>query len=228
MNSKLYKCHYIFILNRPIKIISLIIFIGLLLIYVLLLNSFPKELSYKQLIESFYQVSYDIMRIFIITVSIIISGYSFFSDNDQYRCLILSKIISRKKYFITKYLVLLIYLLIFSFIETVTIAMIGYYKFFMIEYSILNYFVDLGIGIIYYVGISILIIQIFDYFYCIFISLGIFITSSIIDTKIIFYFIPIYFDNRLYHNYFYRYYCLFLCVLLLIINIIVYERKDLY
>ena len=227
---RILKIHYAFILNKPIKIIILIISVLNLIFSFSIINSFLKETTYHELINSYYNVVFSILKLILTIISIIIFGFSFLSQNEQYRFLIISpKLgINKVNFFLSKVLLLNIFLIIMVLIQVSIVLLIGLIYCRRIENVLFFYSFELIITILYFSQLTILIIQLFNYFYAIFISIVIsIVTFSTINSNELrfFSYILITFKEDRLQNIVYS---IFLVFVLLVINTVIYKKKNLY
>ena len=86
---KLFKLHYIYIFNKPIIILSILIILLSMFLYIIsaenieVQNGLNSVFTYNELIYSY-------SKVIIIIITIIIVCYSFLSDNDYYRIYVYS------------------------------------------------------------------------------------------------------------------------------------------
>ena len=226
MIIKLCKCHLIYLVNRLFIYVFIIITILNLAYNIFVINSMDKYLSLVEESKFYYLSCFQIYRLEILLFTLLISSFFFISNNDQYRALILPSGISRNKYFITKIVTITCLLLIITIFEGLLIMIVaGIWNIdFYLDFVLCE--IDLIISLLYFMLVSVLFIQIT---YSIYIIIGSFVlllfTSLDIGNSFFKYFICIVNENM---RFFVSeiYYIFFVC-LLLVINIILYNKRDL-
>ena len=226
MIIKLCKCHLIYLVNRLFIYVFIIITILNLAYNIFVINSMDKYLSLVEESKFYYLSCFQIYRLEILLFTLLISSFFFISNNDQYRALILPSGISRNKYFITKIVTITCLLLIITIFEGLLIMIVaGIWNIdFYLDFVLCE--IDLIISLLYFMLVSVLFIQITDSIYIIIGSFVLLLFTSLdIGNSFFKYFICIVNENM---RFFVSeiYYIFFVC-LLLVINIILYNKRDL-
>ncbi len=180
---KLCRCHFIYLLNRTtLLIFFLILFLSFLGFLDSAISLDRKEMAFLNN-NYYYQNSFFILNLLGIFTSVFIYSHSFLLKCDQYSELILIRKISRSRYFLSKTLVISLFLIYFLILETSLFLVCGYFflpKFFPPRDCLLAFFNLLFLSI-YYGLLGLIFFQIFSNLYVIIIPFFLFIFGSIIN-----------------------------------------------
>lgn len=226
MIIKLCKCHRYYLLNKLFIIVFVIITILNIIYNLFIALSIDNYVSLMEKSKFYYLSTYQIFRLEILLLTLITCSFSFISSNDQYRSLILTSNISRNKFVITKIITIFSVLFVITIIEGLIIMVIAcicdidfYRNYFEIVYN-------LFISIIYFGLISILFVQISDSIYVMVGSFVLLLSTTLdIDSNFLKYFIVLINEDMKF--FITSIYYLILCAIIFIINIIIYNKRDL-
>lgn len=208
---KLFKLHYIYIFNKPIIILSILIILLSMFLYIIsaenieVQNSLNSVFTYNELIYSY-------SKVIIIIITIIIVCYSFLSDNDYYRIYAYSSKNSNNKFFMSKIMVLISYIFFITLSELVIASVTSIIFFNGINVNLYELFINILVLSLFYMAVSTLFIVIFDYYYIIILVFIIYLTFDSLEI-----------NNVLTNNVFLS---LFMFIVLFIYSIYIYNKKD--
>lgn len=208
---KLFKLHYIYIFNKPIIILSILIILLSMFLYIIsaenieVQNSLNSVFTYNELIYSY-------SKVIIIIITIIIVCYSFLSDNDYYRIYVYSSKHSNNKFFMSKIMVLISYIFFIILSELVIASVTSIIFFNGINVNLYELFINILVLSLFYMAVSTLFIVIFDYYYIIILVFIIYLTFDSLEI-----------NNVLTNNVFLS---LFMFIVLFIYSIYIYNKKD--
>lgn len=226
MKLSLFKCHYYHIISK-ITLCSLLLIYVLLIIEKVLIST---SIGYKQTSEirsiTYFFSVFETEKIFSLILFVFIYGVSFSSNNDSYRSFILTNNVSRNKYFITKYITILLILFIYIIMLLFSTILICY--FFEIKMNIDFYYSYLSLFLLvnFYGLLSTILILVFNNYYLVTIPFILYILISSLDVNKPITYISILIDNHgvIYNGYLYG---LFLIFFILLINLYLYNKIDL-
>lgn len=167
--GKLIKCHFYYLMNKLMIIVLFLTTLCIIFFSLFTALSFDERMSIFAIAGDYYLSLYEIVKVVAFILALMLFGYSFYSYNDGYHSIIISKKISRTKYFISK-VILLISVFTFVYLLFVTIVIITGLLFnIVMDVLMLKSFYNLYITLILYGIISILLMIIFDNIYIVFI-----------------------------------------------------------
>ena len=221
----LFKCHIHYILYKVFVYIFIVMIIFNTIIDISIAISLPTNLTYRDENIFYFTSLNQIIRLEVLVLSLLISSFSFTSNIDGYRALLIPSGVSRLKYFLTKYLVLLFVSLLSLFIIYLIAIIIGLFKISHLKIPY-NVILNLVISTVYFSSIGILLVQITDSFYTVIIGFVLILLCNFeLGDNLLKYFLLLIDDeNNFYTS---STYYFFLDILLVVINLIIYEKRDL-
>lgn len=230
----LIKCHFSYIVNKAtIIIIAIVLFISLLS-NILSIYSLNSNLGIIESNQLYFLNSFLVLKIVLIFLAIFLFSYSFYSKSDQYVMLIVTSNVSRKQYFITKVSVLVTFLSVYLYLQYFIFLLVGiiFHRGFYFNMDHLIAYLNLLISVIYFGLLGQTFILLINNLYIMIIPFILMNIGSIINEDS---------DNKLFsiynylfptltekNDFYYGYLHLVgLLVIIFLLNLFIYERKDL-
>jgi len=231
----LIKCHFNYLINKATIFIIIIVFLISLFSNLISITSINSELSYVENNKIYFFNSLLIIKILASFLSVFIFSYSFLPKSDQYVFLIVTADISRLKYLLTKILAISIFLGLFIWIQMVMYILVGFigYHMFIFDINIFTAFINLFLLIIYFGGLGCLLVQVIDNIYTVIIPISLMNIGTIINEEKINVLYKIYnllfinFKNETWSFVYGYFHTVFILLIIFVINIIIYQYKDL-
>lgn len=230
--KNLLRCHLNYLISKTTIIVSALV------LFIIVLASISSSLALDNstgYIDNNYIYFYNtffITKIILVIYAVFIFGYSFTSKSDQYVIIFIASGISRSRIIITKLLALAIVVLGICYFAYFEYMLIGFilFKQFIFSIKYLLAYLALYLLLCYFGLMSVLLIQIFDNIYTIIIPFALMNFGEIINednnllVDIFNILIPNYSNKLVFH--FGGFHAIILCLILLVINIYIYQIKD--
>lgn len=230
----LVKCHFSYIVNKATLVIIAITLIISILSNLFSLYSLNPNLGIIENNQLYFLNSFLILKLVLIFLAIFLFSYSFYSKSDQYVMLIVTSNISRKKYFITKVIVLITFLSGYIYLEYFIFLLVGaiFYRSFYFNINHLIAYGNLLLSVIYFGLLGQTFILLLNNLYTMIIPFILMNIGSIINEEnekimisIYNYLVPTLTENS---DFYYGYLHLVgLLMIIFMMNLFIYERKDL-
>ena len=189
--GKLIKCHFYYILNKLTIVILILVILSVIFFSFFTALSFDERTAFYLTQVDYYLSVYEVIKLIMFILIILLFGYSFSSVNDGYYVVVIGKDISRTKYLITK-----IFLLnsIFTFIYLIVVAstiIIGLSFNIVLNKEMLISFINLYILLMFYGELSIILVLLFDNIYAVFLLIPLSLISYDKTIYFLSFFLPI-------------------------------------
>lgn len=211
-------CHIKFIFNKHILIMSLLSFI--IIFFLGIIQIFNIEYANAtEKIEIYYSSVFPFCVMLSTIYGVFLFGYLFLGENEDYRKVIIN---NKLKYYLSKIIVIFLYVFILTLINELIIVLIGYFKTKIISTSIYIIFINILVSIVFYSMIAVFIVISFNNFNLLYLVFVLFVLS-LSNNNILKYIIVSFDDIKLSCP---LYYYLFWCFVWNMINLYLYCKKE--
>ncbi len=225
------KIHYVMLISN-LLIIVLGVGVGSCLLINLLSYQSNIYFTNYEIIKNYLDSSHLFVQMISIVVCMMIFINSFSEKNDNYCVFLIGKGYSKNYYLLSKIFVIITIVFIYVLVVFELFVIIGRVKnvYFAFKYLYLNIYFKIFIVSIFFGFICLLFQQIIKSLYAIIISFSLYICSLILinldykTKKVIGYFIIIVNNYKFINGFFH---VVFILMVLLILNLIIYNKKDL-